>query len=126
MDKSVNLLARVVASWLSDNYHLKLIDNLSQVEADRSLSSRGKGIEMIENHQWMPNSLFDMAAYCEKNGLDKPRDLLIEAAVMLHISLANREPMPMSATPRSQYPVHPAKEQVQALVLDFPHGKVAR
>ena len=38
---------------------------------------------MYEKHQWMPNTLFDMAALCDRNGMDQPRDLLLEAATAI-------------------------------------------
>ncbi len=38
---------------------------------------------MYEKHQWMPNTLFDMAALCDRNGMDQPRDLLLEAAMAI-------------------------------------------
>lgn len=41
--------------------------------------------------EWIPSTLFDMAAVCEKNGCDKPRDILIEAALMLQLYMANQE-----------------------------------
>jgi len=47
--------------------------------------------DVFKDHQWMPNTLFDMAAFCEANALEKPRDLLIEAALMLRLCLANPE-----------------------------------
>lgn len=46
---------------------------------------------MKHNLEWMPNTLFDMAAVCEKNGCERPRDILIEAALMLHLYMANQE-----------------------------------
>ena len=46
---------------------------------------------MFKSHQWMANTLFDMAAFCEKNNLEKPRDLLIETAMTLSCCLANLE-----------------------------------
>jgi len=38
---------------------------------------------MQEKHQWMPDTLFGMAALCDRNGLDQPRDLLLEAATAI-------------------------------------------
>lgn len=38
---------------------------------------------MNEKHQWMPSTLFDMAALCDHNGMDQPRDLLLEAAMAI-------------------------------------------
>ena len=38
---------------------------------------------MHEKHQWMPKTLFDMAALCDRNGLDQPRDLLLETAIAI-------------------------------------------
>lgn len=46
---------------------------------------------MLEKHQWMPHTLFDMAAFCEKNGLEKAGALLLETAVMLYICLSRQE-----------------------------------
>ena len=47
---------------------------------------------MSNPHQWMPNTLFDMAAFCEKNGLEKAGTILIESASLLYICLASQEP----------------------------------
>ena len=38
---------------------------------------------MHEKHQWMPNTLFGMAALCDRIGLDQPRDLLLETALAI-------------------------------------------
>ncbi len=38
---------------------------------------------MQEKHQWMPDTLFGMAALCDRNGLDQPRDLLLETALAI-------------------------------------------
>ena len=38
---------------------------------------------MHEKHQWMPHTLFDMAALCDRNGMDQPRDLLLETAMAI-------------------------------------------
>jgi len=47
---------------------------------------------MSNPHQWMPNTLFDMAAFCEKHGLEKAGTILIETASLLYICLASQEP----------------------------------
>ena len=61
----------------------------------------GRIVDIFKSHQWMANTLFDMAAFCEKNDLEKPRDLLIEAAVTLSCCLAGLEAnnAPMSPPP---------------------------
>ena len=48
-------------------------------------------MDIFKSHQWMANTLFDMAAFCEKNDLEKPRDLLIETAMTLSICLTDLE-----------------------------------
>ena len=62
----------------------------------------GRILDVFKSHQWMANTLFDMAAFCEKNDLEKPRDLLIETAVTLSCCLAaleaNNAPMPPQPT----------------------------
>ena len=49
----------------------------------------------------MTNTLFDMAAFCERNDLEKPRDLLIETAMTLRCCLAGLDAnnAPMSPQP---------------------------
>lgn len=49
---------------------------------------------MQDNHQWMPNTLFEMAAFCDKNGLEKARNLLTETAVMLYMCLPQDQATP--------------------------------
>lgn len=43
---------------------------------------------MQDNYQWMPETLLEMAEFCDKNNLAKAKDLLLEAAVMLYMCLA--------------------------------------
>ena len=45
---------------------------------------------MSDTHEWMPNTLFDMAAFCDKNGMEKAKTILIESASLLYICLANQ------------------------------------
>ncbi len=50
---------------------------------------------MQDKHQWMSHTLFDMAAFCDRNGMDKQRDVLLDAVAALggswsnHFSAAN-------------------------------------
>ncbi len=43
---------------------------------------------MQEKHQWMSHTLFDMAAFCDRNGMDKQRDVLLDAAAALTGSMS--------------------------------------
>ncbi len=61
---------------------------------------------MFKSHQWMANTLFDMAAFCEKNDLEKPRDLLIETAMTLRICLTDLEAAYVPAPPRPTGEMH--------------------
>lgn len=45
---------------------------------------------MPDKHQWMSHTLFDMAAFCDRNGMDKQRDVLLDAVAAL--SSAARDP----------------------------------
>ncbi len=38
---------------------------------------------MQDKHQWMSHTLFDMAAFCDRNGMDKQRDVLLDAVAAL-------------------------------------------
>lgn len=61
---------------------------------------------MFKSHQWMANTLFDMAAFCEKNDLEKPRDLLIETAMTLSICLNDLEAANMPKSPQPTGEMH--------------------
>ena len=45
---------------------------------------------MAQSNDWIPMTLIEMAAFCEKNGLEKAKNVLIEAAMMIHIDFANQ------------------------------------
>ena len=49
---------------------------------------------MQDKHQWMPNTLIEMAAFCDKNGLEEARNLLSETAVMLYMCLPHDQATP--------------------------------
>jgi hypothetical protein len=38
---------------------------------------------MQDKHQWMSHTLFDMAAFCDRNGMDRQRDVLLDAVAAL-------------------------------------------
>jgi hypothetical protein len=42
---------------------------------------------MQDKHQWMSHTLFDMAAFCDHNGMDRQRDVLLDAAAALSSSM---------------------------------------
>ncbi len=38
---------------------------------------------MQDKHQWMSHTLFDMAAFCDSNGMDRQRDVFLDALAAL-------------------------------------------
>lgn len=39
--------------------------------------------KMQDKHQWMSHTLFDMAAFCDSNGMDRQRDVFLDALAAL-------------------------------------------